>query len=442
MKTKVALVLPIAIFLLGLFGFSVSANQAPTGNLDGATCDIIGGWAYDPDTSNDGIAINFYYEDAGQLKFLTDTFTSGQRSDVNSILGITGNHGFTISTPDILKDGQSRAIHAYAIDSDPSHSMNAELAFSPKTIRCIPAIGTFSFTRNSFEVTYTKGEKNPEGQALEFTNTSETIINYTISVPNQPSWLNTGYSTDQLTSSPGQVTGLGALADPTGLDVGTYSTNIVLTGNFAGSPLSILVVLKILNQAPWGWLDGARCDIIGGWAYDPDSPNDVIAVHFYYEDNGTLKFLADTFTMGERPDVNSILGISGTHGYTILTPEAIKDGRTYKIHAYGIDSDPSHSLNAELLGSPTAVNCGNMPTPTPTHTTTPTPTVTITSPPSTTSPPAFNIADINQDGKVNRSDYDILIANFGKIGPNDADLNGDRKVDIFDYNEMVENYGQ
>ena len=49
-----------AIATLTLFSFPVSANQSPYGWLDGATCDIIGGWAGDMDTPDDTIAIHFY----------------------------------------------------------------------------------------------------------------------------------------------------------------------------------------------------------------------------------------------------------------------------------------------------------------------------------------------------------------------------------------------
>jgi hypothetical protein len=60
------------------------------------------------------------------------------------------------------------------------------------------------------------------------------------------------------------------------------------------------------------------------------------------------------------------------------------------------------------------------------------------------SPPSFNPGDLNQDGKVNIFDYNILVTDFGKTGspgfiPADIDKNG--KVDIFDYNELVENFG-
>lgn len=52
--------------------------------------------------------------------------------------------------------------------------------------------------------------------------------------------------------------------------------------------------------------------------------------------------------------------------------------------------------------------------------------------------------DLNNDYKVDSSDYNILVAEFGKTGspgwiPADIDNNG--KVDIFDYNILVRNFG-
>lgn len=58
---------------------------------------------------------------------------------------------------------------------------------------------------------------------------------------------------------------------------------------------------------------------------------------------------------------------------------------------------------------------------------------------------ALVVGDLNQDGKVNILDYNLLLFDFGKNGtPNwlPADLNSDGKVNIFDYNLMVRNYGR
>ncbi len=124
--------------------------------------------------------------------------------------------------------------------------------------------GTLSFSKSSFSATYTQGDALPDSitgstnvytstqylQSLDITNTSNVNVIFKISVPNKPSWLNTSYATDSLTVGPGQIMGLGAYLDPTTVanTPGTYTTNIILTGNFMGSPLSIPVTLKVVSS--------------------------------------------------------------------------------------------------------------------------------------------------------------------------------------------------
>jgi hypothetical protein len=51
--------------------------------------------------------------------------------------------------------------------------------------------------------------------------------------------------------------------------------------------------------------------------------------------------------------------------------------------------------------------------------------------------------DLNSDGKVDNSDYTILVSNFGKTGSGVVgDIDGNGKVDIFDYNLLVVNFGK
>jgi len=56
-----------------------------------------------------------------------------------------------------------------------------------------------------------------------------------------------------------------------------------------------------------------------------------------------------------------------------------------------------------------------------------------------------NPGDLNNDGKVDIFDYNILVSNFGKTGTSGfipADINKDGKVDIFDYNILISNFGK
>lgn len=136
------------------------------------------------------------------------------------------------------------------------------------------------------------------------------------------------------------------------------------------------------NSAPGGSLDAADCTWFAGWAYDPDTPNDQISVHVYYDN---FVFLGATQTNLSRPDVNSALGISGNHGFGFTTPDSLKDGKVHTIYAFGIDSAGDSSKNTQLSGSPKTIQCAPAtPTPTPTPTLSPTPTSTPTQTPSPT----------------------------------------------------------
>lgn len=89
------------------------------------------------------------------------------------------------------------------------------------------------------------------------------------------------------------------------------------------------------NQQPAGVVDVASCDLIAGWAYDPDRPSESIGVHFYVD--GT--FLTAAAADGDRPDVNSAFNINGRHGYAISTPSSIKNGQARTVQVYAIDAN-------------------------------------------------------------------------------------------------------
>ncbi len=183
-----------------------------------------------------------------------------------------------------------------------------------------------------------------------------TAINYDNS--STLSWTSTSVSSCTLSPSASGVSGGTSNAGvSTGTLTATTTYTVTCTGSAGGSVSSSKTVTVGADQAPTGWLDGADCNIIGGWAYDPDHSGDPIAIHIYYTNPGSgLIFLTDTSTTGMRSDVNSSLGISGTHGYTITTPSSLKDGQNHQIYVYGIDADPpaNHGL---LNGSGASINC-------------------------------------------------------------------------------------
>ena len=60
---------------------------------------------------------------------------------------------------------------------------------------------------------------------------------------------------------------------------------------------------------------------------------------------------------------------------------------------------------------------------------------------STTSSSSYETGDINKDKKVDKYDFALIMANWGKTGSNDSDLNGDNKVDKYDFALLMVNWG-
>ncbi len=93
------------------------------------------------------------------------------------------------------------------------------------------------------------------------------------------------------------------------------------------------------NNPPVGVLDLVDCNIIGGWAFDPDNSPGLSVIEIFAngpEGTGTKIFsgLANT----PRPDVNAAFNITGTHGFTISMPQSLKDGANHEIWVYVQDS--------------------------------------------------------------------------------------------------------
>jgi len=109
---------------------TLSTNSTPQGYVDVANCDIIAGWAYDPDEPAVAIAVHIYKNGpAGSGTFVTSTIANLNRSDV-------GARAFQIATPSELKNGQAQTIYVHGIDTSGNGLANVQLSGSPKTFTC------------------------------------------------------------------------------------------------------------------------------------------------------------------------------------------------------------------------------------------------------------------------------------------------------------------
>ncbi|MDO8575102.1 MAG: dockerin type I domain-containing protein, partial [bacterium] len=55
--------------------------------------------------------------------------------------------------------------------------------------------------------------------------------------------------------------------------------------------------------------------------------------------------------------------------------------------------------------------------------------------------PVVKKGDANKDGKVDKYDFSLMMANWGKAGINTSDFNGDSKVDKYDFALLMSNWG-
>lgn len=119
----------------------VIPNKTPVGYLDEVTsAGIARGWAYDPDAPSVSIPVHFYIDKpAGNVdNFAGDTTANLVRSDVNSTMKVSGNHGFEFSIPSKYRDGKQHTLYAYGIDTTNNGSNNAQLT-NVKTFTGQPA---------------------------------------------------------------------------------------------------------------------------------------------------------------------------------------------------------------------------------------------------------------------------------------------------------------
>jgi hypothetical protein len=112
------------------------------------------------------------------------------------------------------------------------------------------------------------------------------------------------------------------------------------------------------DAPPVGWLDAAGCDGLGalsGWSQDPDAPSEPTDVHVYF--GGPAGSGAPGIPLSanvHREDLCAAIG-SCEHGFLLPAPLSLFDGKDHPVHAYGIDKNGPN--NAELSGSPKALNC-------------------------------------------------------------------------------------
>lgn len=112
------------------------------------------------------------------------------------------------------------------------------------------------------------------------------------------------------------------------------------------------------NTPPRGYLDGAACDAISGWAQDEDAPSTAIDVDFFFDGLATTKGAPHMSVVAgnKRNDLCKAIG-SCNHGFSFEAPVGLADGKPHTVHAYGADT--KNGPRTLLTGSPKTFTCAN-----------------------------------------------------------------------------------
>jgi hypothetical protein len=115
--------------------YQAMVNGPPEGELEQVGCDLIRGWAFDPDTSNDSVGVLLTFDGAlGEAGAIETPVTADEERPDRCDGGSPCARGFAIAPPLALFDGADHAVHAYARDT--ADGSTVELAQSPATLRC------------------------------------------------------------------------------------------------------------------------------------------------------------------------------------------------------------------------------------------------------------------------------------------------------------------
>ena len=123
------------------------------------------------------------------------------------------------------------------------------------------------------------------------------------------------------------------------------------SGNVYVSDASCGAIYKLtpVRSAYTGNLDAATCQTIAGWAADTNRLNQSLTVSIY---DGTT-YLTNVTANLSRPDIATLLGDNGLHGFSYTLPTSLGTG-AHNIHVY------YESSSIDTGSSPQALTCGGV----------------------------------------------------------------------------------
>lgn len=321
---------------------------------DKATLNV-SGWAYDSAKSSESSPVHVYVTTPAGVRTGYALTANQPRADVNKVMGVTGNHGFSRAF-NLTAAGVYR-VCVYALGSvqttdlgcrsltlqgsaSPAGFLDSLSLVKANGVTVLRAIGwSYDPGTPAASIPVHLYVTDPAGR------TTSRAITASMSRPDVNQAMGVtgghGFSTDIPVTAGGQYK-----VCAYGLAVSPFSQGTSLLGCKTLTPQT--------TPAPLGYLDSAvmKTDArtatvtVTGWALDTGTPAASIPVHLYVTGPDGTKSSAHTANQ-VRDDVNQITGSTGKHGYRITVP--INKPGSYTICAYGLAVSPL-PLGNSLLG--------------------------------------------------------------------------------------------
>ncbi|WP_240690055.1 lysozyme [Arthrobacter sp. PAMC25564] len=309
------------------------------------------GWSVDLSKPWVSTAVAITVTDPGNQTTGYSFLANGYRPDVDSVYGYGPAHGFG-SNIQITSSGTYK-VCAAAVGT------NGNVDLGCKTLQASgvePPVGSFDGLGQVR--TPTSVSLRLTGWAVDRANAQSAT--FADAYVTDPDGQTTGYRMSAAAARPdvGTATGYGSnhgFDTLIGLNkAGTYHACVYAIGQYYNTSMGCKDIAVGANPEPKGYYDslrivqapGAANLVATGWAFDPTNTGANIPVHVYVQSpDGTN--VGTAFTANQpRPDLNSILGIAGDHGFSASL--GIKSTGTYTACAYALSVAPLAPGNTPL----------------------------------------------------------------------------------------------
>lgn len=318
-------------------------SAVPSATSSGASLKV-GGWAVDPAASSASTQAHVYVTAPNGTKTGHVLKADKPRADVNSALGIQGNHGFQDSIP--VKGPGTYQACAFAIGT----FGNTALGCRSLTVAGTPApVGSLDAVTTAMEAGEPKIKLR--GWAADRGTPAASIpVHIYVTTPDG---ITTGraFKADQGRADVNRALGITGshgfaitlpITQSGAHRVCAYGMAVSALPAASSTALGCRTVTAAIAEYPRGHLDSVGFSNavpsaalqIAGWSYDLGTPSVSIPIHLYVTaPNGTTSIVKTTANMA-RPDVNTAMKITGSHGYRARIP--VTRTGTYRVCAYGI----------------------------------------------------------------------------------------------------------